>query len=108
MVVINFLPNDPVPPVISITLLLNILIIFSTLVLPIEVRVLTTFQVAVSLNWLNSMSGLTIPLMASATAIFLFRQFFHTVPPELLDAALASVTEWVSERYSSSGKKVTS
>ncbi len=63
------------------------LIIFSTLVLPIEVRVLTTFQVTVSLNWLNSMSGLTIPLMASATAIFLFRQFFHTVPPELLDAA---------------------
>lgn len=62
-------------------------LIFLTLMLPIEVRIIPTFQVVASLGWLNSLSGLTFPLMASATATFLFRQFFKTIPGELVDAA---------------------
>jgi sn-glycerol 3-phosphate transport system permease protein len=62
-------------------------IIFMTLMLPVEVRIMPTFQVIADLNMLNSMSGLTIPLIASATATFLFRQFFMTVPGEMLEAA---------------------
>ena len=62
-------------------------IIFMTLMLPVEVRIIPTFQVIADLNMLNSMSGLTIPLIASATATFLFRQFFMTVPGEMLEAA---------------------
>ncbi|KTD21634.1 sn-glycerol 3-phosphate transport system permease protein [Legionella londiniensis] len=61
--------------------------IFLTLMLPVEVRIVPTFQVIASLGWLNSYAGLTLPLMASATATFLFRQFFQTVPGELVDAA---------------------
>lgn len=62
-------------------------LIFLTLMLPIEVRIIPTFQVVASIGWLNSLAGLTLPLMASATATFLFRQFFKTVPGELVDAA---------------------
>jgi sn-glycerol 3-phosphate transport system permease protein len=62
-------------------------IIFITLMLPVEVRILPTFQVAADLGMLNSYAGLSIPLIASATATFLFRQFFLTVPDELLEAA---------------------
>lgn len=62
-------------------------LIFITLMLPVEVRILPTFEVAAKLNLLNSYSGLTLPLIASATATFLFRQFFMTIPPELVDAA---------------------
>lgn len=62
-------------------------LIFSTMMLPVEVRIVPTFQVMVSLGWLNTFSGLTLPLMASATATFLFRQFFKTIPSELVDAA---------------------
>jgi sn-glycerol 3-phosphate transport system permease protein len=62
-------------------------IIFSTMMLPVEVRIVPTFQVVASFGWLNSYSGLTLPLMASATATFLFRQFFKTIPKELVDAA---------------------
>ncbi|QDP72603.1 sn-glycerol-3-phosphate ABC transporter permease UgpE [Legionella israelensis] len=62
-------------------------LIFSTMMLPVEVRIVPTFQVIASFGWLNSYSGLTLPLMASATATFLFRQFFKTVPSELVDAA---------------------
>ncbi|ODP98808.1 MULTISPECIES: sn-glycerol-3-phosphate ABC transporter permease UgpE [Salinivibrio] len=62
-------------------------VIFMTLMLPVEVRIMPTFQVIADLNMLNSMSGLTIPLIASATATFLFRQFFMTVPGEMLEAA---------------------
>lgn len=62
-------------------------LIFSTLMLPVEVRIVPTFQVIASFGWLNSFAGLTLPLMASATATFLFRQFFKTVPGELVDAA---------------------
>jgi len=55
--------------------------------LPVEVRILPTFEVATGLGMLNSYAGLTIPLIASATATFLFRQFFMTVPDELREAA---------------------
>lgn len=61
--------------------------IFFTLMLPVEVRIMPTFEVITNLNMLNSFSGLTIPLIASATATFLFRQFFMTVPNELVEAA---------------------
>ena len=61
--------------------------IFITLMLPVEVRILPTFDVIVRLDMLNSYLGLTVPLMASATATFLFRQFFLTVPDELVEAA---------------------
>lgn len=63
-------------------------IIFVTLMLPVEVRILPTFQVVASLSMLNSYLGLTVPLIASATATFLFRQVFMTVPDELTEAAL--------------------
>ncbi|ASQ46103.1 sn-glycerol-3-phosphate ABC transporter permease UgpE [Legionella clemsonensis] len=62
-------------------------LIFSTLMLPVEVRIVPTFQVVATFGWLNSFAGLSLPLMASATATFLFRQFFKTIPKELVDAA---------------------
>ncbi|UDJ86620.1 sn-glycerol-3-phosphate ABC transporter permease UgpE [Erwinia amylovora] len=61
--------------------------IFITLMLPVEVRIFPTVQVIADLNMLDSYSGLTLPLMASATATFLFRQFFMSLPDELLEAA---------------------
>ena len=61
--------------------------IFVTLMLPVEVRILPTYKVVSDLGLLNSYAGLTIPLIASATATFLFRQFFLTVPEELVEAA---------------------
>jgi sn-glycerol 3-phosphate transport system permease protein len=61
--------------------------VFVTLMLPVEVRIVPTYQVVSDLGMLNSMSGLTVPLIASATATFLFRQFFLTVPDELVEAA---------------------
>ncbi|NCP40760.1 MAG: sn-glycerol-3-phosphate ABC transporter permease UgpE [Rhodoferax sp.] len=61
--------------------------IFITLMLPVEVRIGPTYKVVSDLGMLNSYAGLTIPLIASATATFLFRQFFLTVPEELLEAA---------------------
>jgi sn-glycerol 3-phosphate transport system permease protein len=61
--------------------------IFVTLMLPVEVRITPTYQVVSDLHMLNSYAGLSIPLMASATATFLFRQFFLTVPEELAEAA---------------------
>ncbi|MET0173199.1 MAG: sn-glycerol-3-phosphate ABC transporter permease UgpE [Agrobacterium vaccinii] len=62
-------------------------VIFMTLMLPIEVRILPTYKVVADLGMLNSYSGLVIPVIASATATFLFRQFFLTVPEELMEAA---------------------
>jgi sn-glycerol 3-phosphate transport system permease protein len=62
-------------------------LIFITLMLPVEVRILPTYDVVASLGMLNSYSGLIIPLIASATATFLFRQFFMTIPDELVEAA---------------------
>ena len=61
--------------------------IFVTLMLPVEVRISPTYQVVADLGMLNSYAGLTVPLIASATATFLFRQFFLTVPDELVEAA---------------------
>jgi sn-glycerol 3-phosphate transport system permease protein len=61
--------------------------IFVTLMLPVEVRIIPTFKVVSDLGILNSYVGLTLPLIASATATFLFRQFFMTVPDELAEAA---------------------
>ena len=62
-------------------------LIFITLMLPVEVRILPTFAVVANLGLLNSYVGLSLPLIASATATFLFRQFFLTVPEELAEAA---------------------
>lgn len=62
-------------------------VIFSTLMLPVEVRIVPTFEVVASLNLLNHYGGLALPLIASATATFLFRQFFLTLPLELIEAA---------------------
>lgn len=61
--------------------------IFITLMLPVEVRIIPTFEVVSNLGLLNSYVGLTLPLIASATATFLFRQFFLTIPDELTEAA---------------------
>jgi sn-glycerol 3-phosphate transport system permease protein len=61
--------------------------IFVTLMLPVEVRIIPTFKVIADLGMLNTYAGLTVPLIASATATFLFRQFFMTVPDELAEAA---------------------
>ena len=61
--------------------------IFVTLMLPVEVRILPTYKVLSDLGMLNTYAGLTVPLIASATATFLFRQFFLTVPDELVEAA---------------------
>ncbi len=61
--------------------------IFVTLMLPVEVRILPTFEVVAHLGMLNNYWGLSIPLIASATATFMFRQVFLTVPDELLEAA---------------------
>ncbi|MEZ2126278.1 MULTISPECIES: sn-glycerol-3-phosphate ABC transporter permease UgpE [unclassified Sinorhizobium] len=61
--------------------------IFITLMLPVEVRILPTYKVIVDLGMIDTYAGLTLPLMASATATFLFRQFFMTIPGELVEAA---------------------
>ena len=61
--------------------------IFVTLMLPVEVRIIPTFKVVSDLGMLDTYAGLTLPLIASATATFLFRQFFLTVPDELAEAA---------------------
>jgi sn-glycerol 3-phosphate transport system permease protein len=61
--------------------------IFVTLMLPVEVRILPTFKVVSDLHMLDTYAGLTVPLIASATATFLFRQFFLTIPDELAEAA---------------------
>ncbi|HKB61559.1 MAG TPA: sn-glycerol-3-phosphate ABC transporter permease UgpE [Burkholderiales bacterium] len=61
--------------------------IFVTLMLPVEVRIIPTFKVVSDLGMIDSYLGLTLPLIASATATFLFRQFFLTVPDELAEAA---------------------
>ena len=62
-------------------------LIFITLMLPVEVRILPTYKVMVDFGLIDSYTGLTLPLMASATATLLFRQFFLTIPGELVEAA---------------------
>lgn len=61
--------------------------IFITLMLPVEVRILPTYEVVSDLRLINTFAGLTLPLIASATATLLFRQFFLTIPDELVEAA---------------------
>ena len=62
-------------------------LIFVTLMLPVEVRILPTYEVVANLGLLNTYPGLVLPLIASATATFLFRQFFLTIPDELAEAS---------------------
>ena len=62
-------------------------LIFVTLMLPVEVRIMPTYKVVSDLHMIDTYWGLTIPLIASATATFLFRQFFLTIPEELAEAA---------------------
>ncbi|MDF3414400.1 ABC transporter permease subunit [Sulfitobacter sp. M57] len=62
-------------------------LIFTTLLLPLEVRILPSYEVAQKLGLLNTYTGLIVPLIASATATFFFRQFFRSVPEELVEAA---------------------
>lgn len=62
-------------------------LIFITLMMPVEVRIVPTFQVAANLNFIDSYLGLVLPLIASATATFLYRQMFMIIPAELLEAA---------------------
>jgi len=61
--------------------------IFVTLMLPVEVRIIPTYKIAADLSLIDSYGGLTLPLVASATATLLFRQFFMTIPDELVEAA---------------------
>jgi len=61
--------------------------IFTTLLLPLEVRIMPSYQVMSTLGLLNSYTGLIVPLLASATGTFFFRQFFRSVPDEMLEAA---------------------
>jgi sn-glycerol 3-phosphate transport system permease protein len=62
-------------------------IIFVTLMLPVEVRIYPTYKVVADLHMLDTYAGLILPLIASATGTLLFRQFFMTVPDELLEAS---------------------
>ena len=62
-------------------------LIFVTLMLPVEVRIYPTYKIVADLHLLDSYAGLSLPLIASATATLLFRQFFMTVPDELLEAS---------------------
>ena len=62
-------------------------LIFMTLMLPVEVRIYPTYKIAADLNLLDSYAGLTLPLIASATATLFFRQFFMTIPDELIEAS---------------------
>jgi sn-glycerol 3-phosphate transport system permease protein len=62
-------------------------LIFITLMLPVEVRIFPTYKVVSDLHLIDTYAGLTLPLIASATATFFFRQFFLTVPDELMEAA---------------------
>lgn len=66
---------------------LSFWVIFTTLLLPLEVRIVPSYQVMSNLGLLNSYTGLIVPLLASATGTFYFRQFFMSVPDELLEAA---------------------
>src|SRR4029078_5764707 len=61
--------------------------IFVTLMLPVEVRIIPTYKIAADLSLIDSYGGLTLPLVASATATLLFRQFFMTIPDELVEAS---------------------
>jgi sn-glycerol 3-phosphate transport system permease protein len=61
--------------------------IFVTLMLPVEVRIIPTYQIVTDMGLIDRYAGLSLPLIASATATLLFRQFFLTIPDELVEAA---------------------
>lgn len=61
--------------------------IFVTLMLPVEVRIMPTYKVVSDLGMLNSYAGLILPMVVSATAVFLFRQYFKTIPKEIAEAS---------------------
>lgn len=61
--------------------------IFITLMLPVEVRIMPTYKVISDLGLLNTYAGLILPMVVSATAVFLFRQFFMTIPREIAEAS---------------------
>ena len=70
-------------------------LIFITLLVPLEVRILPSYQVVSDLNLINTYAGLILPLLASSIATFFFRQFFKTIPEELLEAAkIDGVNSW--------------
>jgi len=70
-------------------------VIFMTLLLPLEVRIIPSYQVVASLGLLDTQTGLIVPLIASATGTFFFRQFFRSVPDEILEAArLDNANPW--------------
>jgi len=70
-------------------------LIFITLLVPLEVRILPSYQIVSDLNLTNSYTGLVLPLVASATATFFFRQFYRTIPDELLESAkLDGANSW--------------
>lgn len=62
-------------------------LIFTTLLLPLEVRILPSYEIGQQLGLLNTYTGLIVPLIASATATFFFRQYFRSIPDELVEAA---------------------
>ena len=67
--------------------IVDLRLIFITLMLPVEVRIYSTYKIVADLHLLDSYAGLSLPLIASATATLLFRRFFMTVPDELLEAS---------------------
>ena len=70
-------------------------LIFITLLVPLEVRILPSYQIVSDLNLTNSYTGLILPLVASATATFFFRQFYKSIPDELLESAkLDGANSW--------------
>ena len=70
-------------------------VIFMTLLLPLEVRIIPSYEVVANMGLLDTKTGLIVPLIASATGTFFFRQFFKSVPDELLEAArLDGATAW--------------
>lgn len=70
-------------------------LIFMTLLLPLEVRIIPSYKVVADLGLLDTRTGLILPLIASATGTFFFRQFFRSVPDEILEAArLDGATPW--------------
>ena len=70
-------------------------VIFMTLLLPLEFRIIPSYEVVAGLGLLDTHVGLIVPLIASATGTFFFRQFFRSVPDELLEAArLDGATAW--------------
>jgi len=70
-------------------------LIFITILVPLEVRILPSHQIVSELNLINTYAGLILPLLASAIGTFFFRQFYQTIPDELLEAAkLDGVNSW--------------